>query len=125
MGMSAAKWCTGTGSVILGVVGIGHETRLGQIQQMLSAGGVKYPLDAILKACWLLFGASMIVVAIIAFLASRMAQGRAIVLLCAALNAVNAILVFHYLGLFIGFYASVVVTLFLLVGGLLQSGEGG
>lgn len=121
--MKAARWCTGIGSLILGVFGILHGTRIVRIQEMLASGGVKPPLDAIVKASWLIFSVEMVAVAIMALVASRMEQGRVIVLLCAALNAANTVLVFHYIGLFIGVYAVGIVTILYLAGGLLQSSK--
>ena len=121
--MAAARWCTGIGSLILGVFGIGHGTRLVQVEEMMAASGVKAPLDGLVKASWLIFSVEMIVVAIIAVVASRWPQGRAIVLLCAVMNAANGLLVWHFFGLFIGVYAVAVVAVLYLVGGLLQGSE--
>jgi len=118
--MSAARWCTGIGSVILGLFGIGHGTRLVQVEQMMTAGGVKAPLDGLVKASWLIFSVEMIVVAIIAVVASRIQRGGPVVLLCAAMNAANGLLVWHFFGLFIGVYAVIVVAILYLAGGLLQ-----
>lgn len=118
--MSAARWCTGIGSLILLVFGMGHGTRLVQVEQMMAAGGVKAPLDGLVKASWLIFSVEMIVGAMIAFAASRMERGGAIVLLCGAMNAANALLVWHFFGLFIGVYAVSIVAVLYLAGGLLQ-----
>lgn len=118
--MSAGRWCTGIGSVILGVFGIGHGTRLVQVEEMMAAGGIKAPLDGLVKASWLIFSVEMILVAVIAFVASRMERGGMIVLLCAAMNAANALLVWHFFGLFIGVYAVSIVALLYLAGGLRQ-----
>jgi len=121
--MSPARWCTGIGSLILGVFGILHGTRLGKVEEMMTAGGVKAPLDGLVKASWLIFSVEMVLVAVIALVASRMQQGKAIVLLCAAMNAANGLLVWHFFGLFIGVYAVIVVAILYLVGGLLQRSE--
>jgi len=119
--MKAARWCTGIASVILGVFGVLHGTRLGQVEQMMQAGGVKAPLDAIVKASWLIFSVEMVMVAIMALVASRMERGGRIVLLCAAMMGANAVLVFHFVGLFIGVYAVSLVTILYAAGGWLQS----
>jgi hypothetical protein len=121
MAMRAARWCTGIGSLILGVFGILHGTRLGQVQQMMQAGGVKAPLDALVKASWLIFSVEMVMVAILAVVASRLERGGRIVLLCAVIMGANAALVFHYVGLFIGVYAVSLVTVLYATGGWLQS----
>jgi hypothetical protein len=118
--MTAARWCTGIGSLILGVFGVGHGTRLVQVEEMMAAGGVKAPLDGLVKSSGLIFSVEMILVAVIAFVASRIERGGVIVLLCAAINAANGALVFRFFGIFIGVYAVSLVAILYLVGGLLQ-----
>jgi hypothetical protein len=119
--MKTERWLTGIGSVILFVTAIGHETLVVQVQKMIVEGGVKAPLDAILKASWLAFGGEMLALAVIAMVASWMAGGGRIILLCAATMIVNAAMLFHFMGLFFGVYVSVVVGLLFLAGGWLQS----
>jgi len=118
--MDTATWCTRIASVILGAFGVLHGTRLGNIEQMMQAGGVKAPLDALLKASWLIFSLEMVMVAIVAIVASQIERGGRIVLLCAAMMAANAVLVFHFVGLFIGVYAVSLVTILYAAGGWLQ-----
>jgi len=115
-----ARWLTGTGSVILFLTGIGHGTRIGQLQGMIAESGMKAPLDAILKGCWLVFSGEMVALAVIAVVASRLERGGNIVLICAATMIANAALLLHFVGLFFGVYVSVVVALFFLAGGGLQ-----
>jgi hypothetical protein len=57
---------------------------------------------------------------VIAMMASGMAGGGRIVLLCAATMMANAMLLLHFIGPFFGVYVSVVVALFFLAGGWLQ-----
>lgn len=118
--MSAARWCTGIGSLILAVFGVGHGTRLGKVEQMMAVSGVKEPLGGLMKSSWLIFSVEMVMVAVIAFVASRIERGGVIVLLCAAINAANGALVFHFFGVFIGVYAVSLVAILYLIGGLLQ-----
>ena len=119
--MKTGRWLTGLGSVILLLTAIGHETLVVQVQKMIVEGGVKAPLDAMLKASWLAFGGEMVALAVIAMVASWMAGGGRIILLCAATMIVNAAMLFHFMGLFFGVYVSVVVGLLFLAGGWLQS----
>jgi hypothetical protein len=119
--MKTGRWLTGLGSVILFLTAIGHETLVVQVQKMIVEGGVKAPLDAMLKASWLAFGGEMVALAVIAMVASWMAGGGRIILLCAATMIVNAAMLFHFMGLFFGVYVSVVVGLLFLAGGWLQS----
>lgn len=118
--MKIGRWLTWIGSVILFLTGVGHGTRIVQLQTMIVDSGMKAPLDAILKGCWLVFSGEMVSLAVIATLASTMAGGGRFVLICAATMGLNAALLLHFVGPFFGVYVSVVVALFFLAGGWLQ-----
>ncbi|HKN76453.1 MAG TPA: hypothetical protein VJW94_14835 [Candidatus Acidoferrum sp.] len=118
--MKTGRWLTGIGSVVLFLTGIGHGTRITQLQTMIVESGMKAPLDAILKGCWLVFSGEMLALAVIALMASAMPGGGRFVLICAATMIANAALLLHFVGLFFGVYVSVVVGLFFLAGGWLQ-----
>ena len=119
--MKTGRWLTGIGSVILFLTGIGHGLRIADLQKMILESGMKAQLDAILKACWLVFSGEMVALAVIAVVASRLGKGGSIVLICAATMIANAALLLHFMGPFFGVYVSVVVALFYLAGGGLQS----
>jgi hypothetical protein len=87
-------------------------------------GGVKAPMDEILKACWLVFSGEMVALALIAMLASSMERGARFVLICAATMILNDALLFHYVGLSFPVYVTSVVAGLFLLGGLLQSKQG-
>jgi hypothetical protein len=118
--MKLGRWLTGIGSVVLLLTGIGHNTLIVRVQKMILDGGVKAPLDVILKSCWLAFGGEMVALAVIALVASRLEKGGSIVLVCAATLLVNAGLLLHFMGLFFGVYVSVIVGVLYLSGGLMQ-----
>jgi hypothetical protein len=119
--MKTGRWFTGIGSVVLFLVGIGHGTRIVQLQKMIVDSGMKAPLDAILKGCWLVFSGEMVALAVIAMVGSAMAGGGRFVLICAATMIVNAGLLLHFVGPFFGVYVSAVVALLFLAGGLMQA----
>jgi hypothetical protein len=119
--MKTGRWLTGIGSVILFLTGIGHGTRIVQLQTMIVESGMKAPLDAILKGCWLVFSGEMVALAVVAVAASRLPRGGSIVLICAATMIANAALLLHFVGLFFGVYVSVLVALFFLSGGWMQT----
>jgi putative intracellular protease/amidase len=119
--MKTGRWLTGIGSVILFLTGIGHGFRIADVQKMIVASGMKAPLDAILKGCWLAFSGEMMALAVIAVVASRLEKGGTIVLICAATMIANAALLFHFMGPFFGVYVSAVVAVFFLAGGGLQT----
>lgn len=119
--MKTGRWLTGTGSVILFLTGIGHGTRIVLLQKMIVDSGMKAPLDAILKGCWLVFSGEMMALAVIAMLASTMAGGGRFVLISAATMIFNAGLLLYFVGPFFGVYVSAVVALLFLTGGLMQA----
>ena len=119
--MKASRCLTGVGSAILLVFGILHGAKLGTIEGMIQASGIKAPLDGIIKATWLGFSKEMMALAVIAFVASGIARGGWIVILCAIAMAANGLLLLHFLGPFIGVYMAVVVTALFLAGGWIQS----
>jgi hypothetical protein len=63
----------------------------------------------------------MVALAVIAMVASGMAGGGRIVLICAATMMVNAVLLLHFVGPGFPVYVSATVAGFLLAGGLMQS----
>jgi hypothetical protein len=119
--MKTGRWLTGIGSVILFLTGIGHGFRIADVQKMIVESGMKPPLDVILKGCWLAFSGEMAALAVIAVVASRLEKGGIIVLICAVTMIANAALLLHFMGPFFGVYVSVVVALFFLAGGGLQT----
>jgi hypothetical protein len=119
--MKTGRWLTGIGSVILFLTGIGHGTRIVQLQKMMVDSGMKAPLDAILKGCWLVFSGEMVTLAVIAIVASAMAGAGRFVLICAATMILNAGLLLYFVGPFFGVYVSAVVALLFLTGGWLQT----
>jgi hypothetical protein len=123
MMMKTTRWFTGIGSAVLFVVGILHGRKLPMLDEMIRAGGVKAPLDGIAKGSFLVFSVEMMGLAVIALVASMMQRGARIVLLCAAIMGVDAVLLFKFLGLFSGVYICVFVTVMFFVGGLLQNKE--
>ena len=72
------------------------------------------------SCCWLAFSGEMVALAVIAMVASAMAGGGRIVLICAATMFVNAGLVFHFVGLSFPVYVSSAVAVLFLAGGLMQ-----
>jgi len=119
--MKTGRWLTWIGSVILFFTGIGHATRIVHVEKLIAAGGMKAPLDLLLKVNWLAFAGEMVALAVIAMLASAMAGGGRIVLICGATMFVNVGIVFHFGGLSISLYVSLVVAVLLLAGGWMQA----
>ncbi|MGB2591632.1 MAG: hypothetical protein WBG02_15530 [Candidatus Acidiferrum sp.] len=119
--MKTGRWLTWIGSILLFLTGIGHGSKLGNVQGMIAASSVKFPLAGMMRACWLAFSGEMVALAVIAALASAMAQGSRFVLICGLTMVFNAWVLLHFLGLFIGVYVSVAVAVLFLAGGFLQT----
>jgi hypothetical protein len=119
--MKTGRWLTGIGSIVLLLTGIGHGIRIVDVQKMIVDSGMKAPLDVVLKGCWLAFSGEMVALAVIAMVASGMAGGGRIVLICAATMIVNAALLLHFVGPSFPVYVSLTVAVFLLAGGWMQS----
>lgn len=119
--MKTGRWLTWIGSVILLLAGIGHATRIGQVEKLIAAGGMKAPLDVLLNVNWLAFAGEMVALAVIAMVASAMAGGGRIVVICGATMLVNAGVVYHFGGLSIPLCVTLVVTVLLLAGGWMQA----
>ena len=119
--MKTARWITGVGSFVLVVSGVLHGTQFMRLSQRITEGGIKPPLDGILKASWLIFSVEMVALGVIAFLASKKERGGGTVLLCAATSLVNGLLLWLFVGLFVGVYLTGAVALLLLIGGLTQA----
>lgn len=121
--MKMARWLTGVGSFVLFVSGILHSTGFAGLVRRIEESRMPTPLDGILKASWLLFSWQMIVLAVIAFVASRKERGGWIVLLCALATCGSGILMLRFLGPFAGVYLVGGVMLLFLIGGWLQVKE--
>jgi len=119
--MKIGRWLTGIGGVILLLTGLGHGAKLGQLNAMIQQAGLKAPLDAILRGCWLTLSGEMVGVGVLAIVASRMDKGARIVLICAAAMIFNAGVLLHFVGPFIGVYLTATVAVLFLAGGWMQS----
>jgi hypothetical protein len=118
--MKAARWITGVGSFVLFASAIFHATGYVRLVHRIEASAVPYPLSGILKSTWLAFSVQLLVLAAIAFRASESERGGWIVLLCAASTGLTCLILFHFLGLFVGVYLTAAVTLLFLIGGWMQ-----
>ena len=119
--MRTGRWLTWIGSVVLFLTGLGHGAKFSQLQGMIQASNIKAPLDGIVRGCWLVFSGEMVALAVIAVVASGMERGGRIVLICAATMILDGVLLFRFLGPFIGVYVTVAVAILFLAGGWMQT----
>lgn len=119
--MKAARWVTGSGSLLLFIVGVVHEMAIGKLDRMIAQSGLKPPASEIFRACWLLFGGEMMALAVIAWVASRVARGAGVVLVCGLAMLGNAAILLKYLGSSIQLYVTLAFAVIFLTGAWMQS----
>jgi hypothetical protein len=119
--MKNACWFTAFGSVVLFASALFHGSGYIPLARRIQAATIPAPLDGILKASWLTFSVQFLALAVIAFLARKMARGGWIVLLCALFTAIDAIILLYFLGPFVGVYLLTAVAALFLIGGWLQA----
>jgi hypothetical protein len=115
--MKSARWFTGAGSVLLFAAAIFHSTGYFPLVKRIEAKAVPYPLDGILKSTWVTFSVQLMVLTVIAFVASRSERGG---WMCAASTGLACLILLRFLGPFIGVYLTLVVVLLLVIGGWMQ-----
>ena len=113
------RWLIVAGSVVLFLTALLHGSGYLQVSRALETSGMKPFLTGGFKALWLMFSIHVLVLGAVFIVASRIPKGRELVLLCTLIPACDTILLFHFVGVFIGTIALAVATLLFLSGGLL------
>ena len=122
--MKIARWLIVAGSLVLFLTALLHGSGYAEISRVVEKSDMKSFLIDVFKALWLMFSIHLLVLSAIFILASRTPKGRRLVLLCTLIPAFDTMLLFHFVGVFIGTVALTVATLLFLVGGfLLPEGE--
>jgi len=114
-----ARWLIVAGSVVLFLTALLHGSGYLQVSRVLKTSDMKPFLTGGFKALWLMFSIHVLVLGAVFIAASRIPKGRELVLLCTLIPACDTILLFHFVGVFIGTIALAVATLLFLSGGLL------
>jgi hypothetical protein len=89
---------------------------------MLGKSGMIPFVTGGLTALWLMFSVHLVVLSAVFIAASLAPNGKRLVLLCTLIPACDTILLFHFVGVFIGTAALAVATLLFLAGGFLLPG---
>jgi hypothetical protein len=113
------RWLIVAGSVVLFLTALLHGSGYLQVSRVLETSDMKPFLTGGFKALWLMFSIHVLVLGAVFIAASRSPKGRGLVLLCTLIPACDTILLFHFVGVFIGTIALAVATLLFLSGGLL------
>jgi hypothetical protein len=107
------------GSVVLFLTALVHGSGYPKVSLMLEMSAIKPFLIGGFKALWIMVSTHMIILGTVFIAVSRIPNGRRIVLLCALFPALDTILLFHFIGLFIGTIFVAVATVLFLTGGFL------
>jgi len=117
--VKTARWLIVAGSAVLFLTALLHGSGYLQISRVVEKSDMKPFLTGGVKALWLMFSIHLLVLGAVFIAASRIPKGRGLVLLCTLIPACDTILLFHFVGAFIGTIALAVATLLFLAGGLL------
>ena len=119
-----ARWLIVAGSVVLFLTALLHGSGYVQVSRVVEKSAMKPFLVGGFKALWLMFSIHLLVLSAVFIVASQTPKGKRLVLLCTLIPAFDTILLFHFVGVFIGTIALAVATLLLLAGWfLLPQGE--
>lgn len=122
--MKIARWLIVAGSLVLFLTALVHGSGYAEISRVVEKSDMKPFLIGGFKALWLMFSIHLLVLSAIFIVTSQTPKGRRLVLLCTLIPAFDTMLIFHFVGVFIGTVALAVATLLFLVGGfLLPEGE--
>ena len=122
--MKIARWLIVAGSAVLFLTALLHGSGYVQVSRVVEKSAMKPFLVGGFKALWLMFSIHLLVLSAVFIVASQTPKGRRLVLLCTLIPAFDTILLFHFVGVFIGTIALAVATLLFLAGWfLLPQGE--
>lgn len=114
--MKIARWLIVAGSAVLFLTALLHGSGYVQVNRVVEKSAMKPFLVGGFKALWLMFSIHLLVLSAVFIVASQTPKGRRLVLLCTLIPAFDTILLFHFVGVFIGTIALAVATLLFLAG---------
>lgn len=115
--MKSARWLVNIGSSLLLLTGLLHAYNYRFAVPKIASSNIGGDMLGVFKVLWLAMSVECVLVALVIFAASRLANGRTVVLLGTTIPAVTAGLMFHFIGAFVGSTLLSIATLFLLIGG--------
>jgi hypothetical protein len=117
--MKIGRWLIVAGSVVLVLSALLHGSGYLKVTGGLAKSDAALNLVAAFRALWMMYSFHLALLGAVFYEASRTARARLLVLLGALIPASDAVLMFHFLGVFMGTVALAVATLLLLAGGFL------
>ncbi len=117
--MKTARGLIMAASVILFATALLHGSGYPKLSAEIARSNARPLVVSTFKALWLLFSAHLIVLSLIFVAASRIPGGKRIVLIGLLIPTFDVVLLFHFLGLFVGTIAVALAGVLLLAGGLM------
>ncbi len=122
--MKPARWLILLAAIVMFLAGLAHT--LGYkfvVPILLKSNLAPHIVDAI-KGVWLIYSAHLILLSVVIAWVSRLHGTRSLILFLALFPLIDAVLMYHFVGFFVGFYMVSTAAALLLVGGwLLPHGE--
>jgi hypothetical protein len=117
--VKAARGLIIAASVILFATALLHGWGYPKLSAEMAGSNARPLVVSAFRALWLVFSAHLIVLSLIFVAASRIPGGKRIVLIGLLIPAFDVVLLFHFLGLFVGTIAVALAGVLLLAGGLM------
>jgi hypothetical protein len=118
--MKVARWLVAMGCLLLFFGGLLHSYGSAFVFRKLAASNLDGGLVGAMKGLWCSLSVESIVLSCVIFWASRLPNGRGLILLCTLIPALTAILLYHFVGAFIGAHVFAAATVCLAIGGWLM-----
>jgi hypothetical protein len=122
--MNPGQWLISAGCIVLVGTAMYHMAPYESMGHAMGATNASPVLIAEMKALWLMFALQLIILAVVAFSASRFpsAPARQLILLCSLMPLLGIPLLLKFLGMFPGIILFAVVCLCFWVGAYLLPG---
>jgi hypothetical protein len=117
--MKLARTLVLVASVILFVTALFHGSGYTMIARAMETSGTKPFIVAGVKGLWLAFSFHLIVLAVVVLVVSRDSGAKQVIFLCALIPATDTVLLFHFVGVFVGTVSLAITTILLIAGALL------
>jgi hypothetical protein len=118
--MSLARWLILLGAIVLFCGAVAHSSGYAFFIPALAKNNLAPRLVNAARAVWLVFSLHMALLSIGIVWLSRLPGSRNLTLFFAMIPAIDSIVMYHFVGLFLGFYLVVTAAIFLLAGAWLM-----
>lgn len=117
--MKIARSLIVAGAVVLFLTALLHGSGYFKVAAVIESSGMLPLVVHGFKALWFMWSFHLILLSAIFIAVSRTSKAKPLVLLCTLIPAGDTLLMFHFVGMFIGTISVAIATLLFLAGGLL------